>query len=257
MIGIFDSGIGGLSVFKELSRLMPAESYVYFSDSRNCPYGPKEPEFIRQRSRQLTDFLIDKGADIVVVACNTATAAAIKDLRERYDLPFVGMEPAIKPAILHSQSGVVGVLATAGTLKGPLYLKTLATFKGDVKVIERIGEGLVEAVERADFDSPEVESLLRGYIEPMLSEGADHIVLGCTHYPFLQNTIKKIVADRARIVNPAPAVALQAKRLYTVKARHDGTPCCKFYSSTAFTAPVKDIARSLAASSCEFFDGTL
>ena len=257
MIGIFDSGIGGLSVFKELVRLMPGEDYVYFSDSRNCPYGPKEAEFIKARSRHLTDFLIDKGADIVVVACNTATAAAIKDLRERYDLPFVGMEPAIKPAILHSQSGVVGVLATAGTLKGPLYLKTLATFKGDVKVIERIGEGLVEAVERADFDSPEVESLLRSYIEPMLAEDADHIVLGCTHYPFLEDTIKKIVEDRAKIVNPAPAVARQAKRLYTAKARQDDTPHCEFYSSAAFTDPVKDIIRTLTTLPCEFYDNTL
>jgi len=257
MIGIFDSGIGGLSVFKELSRLMPAESYVYFSDSRNCPYGPKAPEFIRERSRQLTDFLLDKGADLVVVACNTATAAAIKDLRERYDISFVGMEPAIKPAILHSHSGVVGVLATAGTLKGPLYLKTLATFKGDVRVIERIGEGLVEAVERADFSSAEVEGLLRGYIVPMLDEGADHIVLGCTHYPFLQDTIEKIVDGRAVVVNPAPAVARQAKRLYADKAHHEDTPCCRFYSSAAFTEPVKEIARSLAASPCEFYDSVL
>lgn len=257
MIGIFDSGIGGLSVFKELVRLMPAEDYVYFSDSRYCPYGPKEAEFIRQRSRQLTEFLIGKGADIVVVACNTATAAAIRDLRERYDLPFVGMEPAIKPAILHSRSGVVGVLATAGTLKGPLYLKTLATFKGDVKVIERIGEGLVEAVERADFDSPEVEGLLRGYIAPMLDEGADHIVLGCTHYPFLEGTIQKIVEGRAKIVNPAPAVARQAKRLYTAEAHRTGTPHCEFHSSTAFSTPVKAIIHTLTSLPCEFHDGTL
>jgi len=257
MIGIFDSGIGGLSVFKELVKLLPGESYVYFSDSRYCPYGPKEAAFIRERSRRLTEFLLDKGADIVLVACNTATAAAIMDLRERYDVPFVGMEPAIKPAILHSQSGVVGVLATAGTLKGAPYLRTLASFKGEVKVIERIGTGLVEAVERADFDSPQVESLLRGYIGPMLAEGADHIVLGCTHYPFLQDCIEKIVEDRAKVVNPAPAVALQAQRLYANKARHEDTPCCKFYSSAVFTEPVKAIARSLAASPCEFYDSVL
>jgi glutamate racemase len=257
MIGIFDSGIGGLSVFRELTRLLPAERYVYFSDSRNCPYGPKEAPFIKERSSQITDFLIEKGAELIVVACNTATAAAIKHLRENYRLPFVGMEPAIKPAILRSESGVVGVLATAGTLKGALYLNTLATFKGNVKVIERIGEGLVEAVERADFDSPEVEALLRGYIEPMLEEGADHIVLGCTHYPFLQDTIKKIVDGRAKIVNPAPAVARQADRLYAKKAHHDDTPFCSFYSSAVFTEPVKQLARSLTKSPCEFFDETL
>ncbi|NLD21802.1 MAG: glutamate racemase [Bacteroidales bacterium] len=256
MIGIFDSGIGGLSVFKELSKLMPKESYVYFSDSLNCPYGPKKTDFIIDRSTKITYFLIEQGADIIVVACNTATAAAISYLRSNFDLPFVGMEPAIKPAVLHSKSGVVGVLATAGTLKGPLYLNTLAHFKGDVKVIERVGDGLVEAVEKADFDSKDVKKLLRNYIEPMLNQGADHIVLGCTHYPFLQRSIEEILDGRAEIVNPALAVAQQTLKLLKEQkaAPAKEQPFCKFYSSASFTEPIQIIIKSLTAAPCSFID---
>lgn len=257
MIGVYDSGVGGLSVWRELVKLMPDEDFVYFSDAAYCPYGPKDPAFIVERACAVTDFFLEKGCELIVVACNTATAAAISYLRAHYDIPFVGMEPAIKPAILHSQSGVVGVLATAGTFKGKLYLSTLARFSGEVKVIERVGEGLVETVEKGILDGPQVEALIHRCIDPMLEAGADHIVLGCTHYPFLQDTIKKIVAGRARIVNPAPAVARQADRLYAKKAHHDDTPFCTFYSSAVFTEPVKQLASSLTASPCEFFDETL
>lgn len=213
MIGVYDSGVGGLTVLRELKKLMPEEDYIYYSDGANCPYGPKEPEFLRQRAKYITDLLIAKGAEIVVVACNTATAAAISWLRDNYDIPFIGMEPAIKPAALHSRSGVVGVLATAGTFKGRLYLETLARIPEDVKVIEKVGTGLVEAVEMGDFSSPELMSLLRSYIEPMIAESADHIVLGCTHYPFLEESIKKIAGPAVTIVNPAPAVARQTKNI--------------------------------------------
>jgi len=213
MIGVYDSGEGGKSVLKELRTLMPWEDYVYFGDSAYCPYGPKEPEFIIQRACTITELLISKGCELIVVACNTATAAAISYLREHYSIPFVGMEPAIKPAVLHSKSGVVGVLATAGTFKGSLYLSTLARFSGDVKVIERVGEGLVETVEKGILDGPEVEKLIHHCIDPMLSEGADHIVLGCTHYPFLQPVIERIAGDGVTVVNPAPAVARQAMRI--------------------------------------------
>ena len=185
MIGVYDSGVGGLSVWRELVKLMPDEDYVYFSDAAYCPYGPKDPAFIVERASAVTDFFLEKGCELIVVACNTATAAAISHLRAHYSIPFVGMEPAIKPAILRSRSGVVGVLATAGTFKGKLYLSTLARFAGDVKVIERVGEGLVETVEKGILDGPEVEALVRRCIDPMLEAGADHIVLGCTHYPFL------------------------------------------------------------------------
>ena len=213
MIGVFDSGAGGLSVLKELVRLMPDQEYVYYSDSAHCPYGEKSPEYIIDRGREITRFLLGKGADIIVVACNTATAAAIAYLRAHYTVPFVGMEPAIKPAILHSRSGVVGVLATAGTFKGRLYLNTLARFSGDVKVIEHVGEGLVETVEKGVLDGPEVEALVHRCIDPMLEAGADHIVLGCTHYPFLQPVIERLAGPSVTVVNPAPAVARQARRL--------------------------------------------
>lgn len=210
MIGVYDSGVGGLTVLRELKKLMPWEDFIYYSDGANCPYGPKEPEFILKRAFEITDFLIGKGAEMIVVACNTATAAAINKLRERYDIPFIGMEPAIKPAAIESKSGVVGVLATAGTFKGRLYLNTLARFASDVKVIQQVGTGLVEAVERGDFNSPALVRLLHSYIDPMLEEGADHIVLGCTHYPFLAETIGSIAGPSVTIVNPAPAVARQA-----------------------------------------------
>lgn len=213
MIGIFDSGVGGLSVWRELIALMPQESYTYISDGAYCPYGPKDRGVITERACIITDFLISKGAEVVVIACNTATAAAVEHLRSHYDIPFVGMEPALKPAALSSESGVVGVLATAGTFKGRLYLDTLARFAQDVKVVERVGSGLVEAVEAGDLDSPQVEALVRSYVEPMIEEGADHIVLGCTHYPFLESVVKRVVGDRAVIVNPAPAVAKQVLRV--------------------------------------------
>ena len=213
MIGVYDSGEGGKSVLQELVRLMPWEDYIYYGDKAFCPYGPKSPEFITQRACAVTDYLISRGCELIVVACNTATAAAISHLRAHYSIPFVGMEPAIKPAILHSRSGVVGVLATAGTFKGRLYLNTLARFSGEVKVIERVGEGLVELVEEGILDGPVVEAKIRACIAPMLEAGADHIVLGCTHYPFLQPVIERIAGPGVTVVNPAPAVAAQALRV--------------------------------------------
>lgn len=213
MIGVYDSGVGGLSVLKELERLMSGEDYIYFSDGAWCPYGPREPEFIRKRAFEIASRLIAEGAEIIVVACNTATAAAISYLREQFDIPFIGMEPAIKPALLHSRSGVVGVLATAGTFKGSLYQSTLDRFSGSVKVIEQIGEGLVETVEKGILDGPEVEDLINRCISPMLAENADHIVLGCTHYPFLQPVIERLAGPSVTIINPAPAVAKQTARI--------------------------------------------
>lgn len=213
MIGVYDSGEGGKSVLKELVAQMPQEDFIYFADTANCPYGPKAPEFIIERAFRISDFLIGKGCEMIVVACNTATAAAIDSLRARYDIPFVGMEPALKPAALRSRSGVVGVLATAGTFKGKLYLNTLSNFSGEVRVIERVGEGLVETVEKGILDGPQVEALVHKCIDPMLDAGADHIVLGCTHYPFLQPVIERIAGEGVTVINPAPAVARQAKRI--------------------------------------------
>lgn len=246
MIGVYDSGIGGLSVWKELRALMPGEDFTYFSDSAFCPYGPKDPSFIIERADEIARTLIARGAEIIVVACNTATAAAINHLRSTFDIPFIGMEPAIKPAALHSESGVVGVLATAGTLKGRLYLNTLASVASDLTVIEQVGTGLVEAVESLDFDSPQVVALLHKYIDPMIEAGADHIVLGCTHYPFLSKAIARITGEGVTIVNPAPAVARHAcdvlSRLRPVRLSGSGTTT---FLSSGSTAPLHRLASCL------------
>ena len=247
MIGVYDSGVGGLSVWKELRALMPAELFCYVSDGAYCPYGPKDPSFVVERAMAVSRFLLSRGAEIIVVACNTATAAAITTLRASFQLPFVGMEPALKPAALRSQSGVVGVLATAGTFKGRLYLNTLARFSGRVKVIEQVGTGLVELVERGELQGPGAESLVGRYVRPMLDVGADHIVLGCTHYPFLTETIAKILDGRAAIVNPAPAVARQAQRVLSELRSRTGKmePAGKSGLSTFFSTGEDTVLRQL------------
>ena len=207
MIGIFDSGSGGLSVLREILKVLPLERYIYFADNAFCPYGEKTPEFIQDRGRAVTDFLLSQGADIIVVACNTATAAAIATLRKEYPVKFIGMEPAVKPAALSSETGVIGVLATAGTLKGSKYLNTKGIYKNNVKIAERVGKGFVELVERGVLDGPEAEATVRKSLKPLLDKGADRIVLGCTHYPFLRDVIQRIAGPSVQVIDPAPAVA--------------------------------------------------
>ena len=212
MIGIFDSGTGGLSVFREIRKVLPDEKYVYFSDSAHCPYGEKTREYITERARAITRMLLDGGADIIVVACNTATAAAISSLRNEFAVKFIGMEPAVKPAAMSTKTGVVGVLATAGTLKADKYLNTRGKFSENVKIVEHVGQGFVEAVEKGVMTGSEAEDIVRTSLRPLLDEGADRIVLGCTHYPFLMDTIKKISDEMyperdVEIIDPAPAVA--------------------------------------------------
>ncbi len=212
MIGIFDSGVGGLSVFREIRKLLPEESYIYYSDNAHCPYGEKSKEYIIDRAREITAYLIERGADIIVVACNTATAAAISTLREEFPIKFIGMEPAVKPAVKSTRTGVVGVLATAGTLKADKYLCTREKFSEGIKVVEHIGQGFVELVERGYISGNEAEETVTASLKPLLDEGADRIVLGCTHYPFLTKTIQKISKElypdrEIEIIDPAPAVA--------------------------------------------------
>lgn len=230
MIGVFDSGAGGLSVLKEMTRLLPGEKYLYYSDNANCPYGDKPLTFIRNRARYITEYLLGAGADIIVVACNTATAAAIRELRAEYSdgnstqtaarvsaltggrldhVRFIGMEPALKPAALDTRTGVVGVLATAGTLSSFKYITAKGNVNGNVKVVERVGCGFVELVESGQVTGSQAEKAVAASLEPLLSDGADVIVLGCTHYPFLVGTMEKIAAGRARFIDPAPAVARQ------------------------------------------------
>ncbi len=223
MIGIFDSGSGGLSVFRELRKLLPEESFVYYSDNAHCPYGEKGRDYIISRARWITGFLLDKGADIIVVACNTATAAAISTLRNEYpDVPFIGMEPAIKPAVKRTSTGVVGVLATAGTLKADKYLNTREKWAENVKIAEHIGQGFVELVESGQTSGPEADAVVKSSLQPILDAGADVIVLGCTHYPFLTDTISKVAAElypdrELKIIDPAPAVARHALEVMEAK----------------------------------------
>lgn len=222
MIGIFDSGVGGLSVFREIRKLLPEERYIYYSDNAHCPYGEKSKEYITDRARGITEFLISKGADIIVVACNTATAAAISTLRNEFDIPFIGMEPAVKPAAAKTKSGIVGVLATAGTLKAEKYLTTRGKYAEEVRFVEHVGEGFVELVERGELKGEEAEAIVRRSLLPLLDAGADTIVLGCTHYPFLSETISKVASEHhpereINIIDPAPAVA---KHLMEIMEEH-------------------------------------
>ena len=209
VIGIFDSGSGGLSVLKEIRKVLPSAHFIYYSDNAHCPYGEKSAEYIQERARFITRLLLERGADAIVVACNTATGAAIATLRAEFPVPFVGMEPAVKPAALGTKSGVVGVLATAGTLKASKYLNTKGLYQHDVRIEEHVGEGFVQLVERLELDGPEAEGVVRASLQPLLDAGADTIVLGCTHYPFLRGVIERIAGPDVRVIDPAPAVARQ------------------------------------------------
>lgn len=212
-IGIFDSGLGGLSVFKEIATLMPKERTVYLADSKNAPYGNKSAREITDLSIKNTELLLQKGCKTIVVACNTATTNAIAHLRENYRVPFIGIEPAIKPAALTTKSNTIGILATKGTLSSSLFHKTGSRFAAHLKVIEQVGEGLVQLVESGKLTDAETERLLKTYLRPMLDNNVDNLVLGCTHYPFLIPAIKKIVGDKITIIDSGNAVARQTKRV--------------------------------------------
>ena len=198
---------------REIRKVLPSAHYIYYSDNAHCPYGEKSVEYIQDRAREITRLLLDKGAQAVVVACNTATGAAIATLRAEFDIPFIGMEPAVKPAALGTRSGVVGVLATAGTLKASKYLNTKGLYQHDVRIEEHVGEGFVQLVERLELDGLEAERVVRASVQPLLDAGADTIVLGCTHYPFLRPVIERIAGPGVRIIDPAPAVARQVRKV--------------------------------------------
>lgn len=208
MVGFFDSGIGGRCILDAFKRLCPDEPTIYVADTANCPYGNKPPEAIVRLAKGIAGDLIRRDCEVVVVACNTATAAAIDALRTTWpNVPFVGMEPAVKPAALGSQTGVVGVLATRGTFNGRLYRTTSAHVPGNVKIIECVADEFVGLVERGETDGPEAQAAVRARLEPLLAAGADRIVLGCTHFPHLKPLMERIAADRAEIIDPSEAVA--------------------------------------------------
>jgi glutamate racemase len=215
-IGVFDSGVGGLSVLGEIQRLLPNESLLYVGDCGNIPYGEKTPEFIRQRCRVMAEFFAQQGAKALVLACNTATVAGVADLRRDYpDWPIVGMEPAVKPAAAATRSGVVGVLATTGTLQSAKFAALLDRFATDVRVITQPCPGLVELIEAGDLHSPALRQLLHGYVEPLLAAGCDTIILGCTHYPFLKPLLQQMLAGDISLIDTGAAVARQLQRLLT------------------------------------------
>ncbi len=213
-IGIFDSGIGGLTVTASIRQALPRERLLYFGDTAHVPYGPRSLEEVRAFSFAITRALLARGCKTIVIACNTASAAALRALREAWpDVAFVGMEPAVKPAVEHTRSGVVGVIATVATFQSELYATIVERFAHGVKVMHQPCPGLVKQIESGAFDSPETEQMLRGWLAPMQEAGIDALVLGCTHYPIVRPVIERILGPDVRVIDPAPAIARQLQRV--------------------------------------------
>lgn len=213
-IGIFDSGVGGLSVLRAIRAELPVEPLIYFADQAHVPYGPRPLDEVRSFSEAVTRFLLDQGAKLIVVACNTASAAALHHLRTTFPgVPFVGMEPAVKPAAEQTRTGVVGVLATPATFQGALYASVLERFASGVTVLQHTCPGLVAQIERGELDTPETRAILEDALQPMLAQGVDTVVMGCTHYPFVIPLIRSITGPSVRVIDPAPAVARQVRRV--------------------------------------------
>lgn len=207
-IGIFDSGIGGTSIWAAIHKLLPNEKTIYLADSKNAPYGQKSKAEIIALSIKNTEFLLDQNCKLIVVACNTATTNAIQELRSKYTLPFIGIEPAIKPAATNSKTQKIGILATKGTLNSELFNKTAEMFQ-NTKIIEQVGHGLVQLIEEGKINSPEMDELLHSYLTPMIEANIDYLVLGCSHYPYLIPQIKKILPPNIQIIDSGEAVARQ------------------------------------------------
>ena len=233
-IGIFDSGVGGISVWKEIVKELPYESTCDYADSINCPYGKKTQDEIINLSKRIVDFLISKKCKIIIVACNSATAASIDFLRNHYDLLFIGMEPAIKTAASKTETKSVGVLATEQTFGGRHYAETSNKYLQSIDVQVQVGNGLVEMVESGKINSKESYDLIKKYIEPMTEKNIDQLVLGCTHYPFLMDQIRQILPESVNIINPADAVARHTCKLledHSLAASAKKQPLYQFYSS--------------------------
>jgi glutamate racemase len=211
-IGVFDSGVGGLSVLRHIRTVLPGEDLLYVADSAHAPYGMKSVAFIEARALAISSFLVAQDAKALVVACNTATAAAIVGLRARFDLPVIGMEPAVKPAVDATRSGVIGVLATGGTLESARFAELVQRFGSQARVVVQPCPGLVEQVEAGDLSGPATRALLSAFVAPLLAQGADTLVLGCTHYPFLQPLLRELVGEQVALIETGAAVARQLSR---------------------------------------------
>jgi len=234
VIGVFDSGVGGLSVWREIAAQLPGESIVYFADQEHIPYGPRPLQEIRAFSEAIARFLLEQGNTLIVVACNTASAAALAHLRATFpDVPFVGMEPAVKPAVQTTRTGRVGVMATPATFQGELFASVVERFANGVQLVKQICPGLVEQVEAGRLDTPDTEVKLREYLAPMMAADVDTIVLGCTHYPFLAPAIQHIVGPDVQVIDPAPAIARQVRRVMEQRRLYSasGETGCVFYTS--------------------------
>jgi glutamate racemase len=234
-IGVMDSGVGGISVLKHIHALLPHEQLIYVADSQYAPYGNKTAEEITARCIEIADFLMTKQVKAIVVACNTATAAAIDTMRATYAIPIIGMEPAVKPAAAATKNGVIGVLATVGTLKSAQFAALLESYGRNVKVVTQGCVGLVECIERGELDTSATKALIRQYTAPLLAEGADTIVLGCTHYPFVKQAIQDIVGDEISLIDTGAAVAKQLQKKLAEQnllATGKATAQVSFYSNS-------------------------
>ena len=235
-IGVFDSGLGGISVLREIHGLLPQEELIYIADSGHAPYGSKSSAYITQRCLQLSEFLLEQGAKMLVVACNTATAHAIETMREQLTVPVIGIEPAVKPAVRITRTGVIGILATQQTVNSQRLQRLIHEYANGVKVVAQGCPGLVEHVERGDFASKELRALLTAYTQPLIEQGSDVLVLGCTHYPFLVNSLYDIIGCDMTILETSNAVAQHVIRIldkHKLTAHSEQQGLVSFYSSKA------------------------
>lgn len=244
-IGLFDSGIGGTSIWTAIHDLLPNEDTIYLADSKNAPYGQKSKEEIIHLSNKNTELLLEMNCKLIVVACNTATTNAIATLRAKYDVPFIGIEPAIKPAALHSQTHKIGILATKGTLNSELFYKNVEKFQ-DIQIIEQIGFGLVDLIENGEMNSPEMKKLLQTYLQSMIDQNIDYLVLGCSHYPYLIPQIKKILPKHIQIIDSGEAVAKQTKNILLEKVgmRNATSPSSHLFYTNANPKVLSEILKN-------------
>lgn len=245
MVGVFDSGVGGLGVLGAIRAELPGADLLYFADRAHLPYGPRPLAEVRAFSMAIASFLLARGARVIVVACHTASAAALHALRASFpEVPFVGMEPAVKPAAEETRTRVVGVLATPATFEGELFARVVERFAADVTVLARVCPGLAERIEAGDLDGPGTEAALRAFVGPLLAQGIDTLVLACTHYPFVLPLLSRIAGPGVRLIDPAPAVARQVRRV----VEHNGlAAAARSGRTTYFTSGVpEDLGRFLA-----------
>jgi glutamate racemase len=246
-IGVFDSGVGGLSVWREIARQLPHEDIVYFADQVHVPYGPRSQDQIRHFCDAIARFLIERGCKALVVACNTASAAALKHLRETIPhLPVIGMEPAVKPAAAMTRSGVVGILATPATFQGRLFQATAGRYAAQIRLVNQVCNGLAELVETGELHGAEMDAALRGFLEPILAAGADTVVLACTHYPFVIEPIRRIAGEAVTVIDPAPAIARHLGNVLDelgLAAHRDRTGAWRFFTSAEASAFRAALAR--------------